>query len=633
MRSDTIKKGDARAGHRSLLRATGVREDDWKKPFIAICNSHVDIIPGHVHLQAVGDFIKECVRAAGGVPFIFNTIGVDDGIAMGHAGMKYSLPSRELIADSVETMINAHMFDGMICIPNCDKIVPGMFMGAMRVNIPTIFVSGGPMEAGKTADGKTVDLIDAFIGGVQKARGQMSAEELDAIEKAACPTCGSCSGMFTANSMNCLAEALGMALPGNGTILATSADRKALFEAAAKRIVEMAKEFSRVGEGHGLLPREIATAAAFDNSMILDMAMGGSTNTVLHILAIAHEARVPFTLDRIDELSKKTPNICKVSPSSSYHVEDVARAGGIHTILGEVARGLPGLLDLTTRTVTGKTLGENIEAYDVRSPHAVQAAHALTRVRPGGERTNQAWTVAAVADDPRSQSAGLEALGSEGESVAVAVEGGGPGEPDDGFDAYDVIRTVENAYSETGGLTVLKGNLAPDGAIVKTAGVSPKMFAHSGPAVIFESEEDAYNGIVFGKVKPGDVVVIRYEGPKGGPGMQEMLAPTTAIKGVNLDDKCALITDGRFSGGTAGASIGHVSPEAAAGGPIGLIRDGDIIEFDIAAGKLSVRLSEEELEARRADWKPRPSKYQTGWLARYQHLATSADSGAVLKYN
>jgi dihydroxy-acid dehydratase len=633
MRSDTIKKGDSRAAHRSLLRATGVREDDWKKPFIAICNSHVDIIPGHVHLQAVGNFIKECVRAAGGVPFIFNTIGVDDGIAMGHAGMKYSLPSRELIADSVETMINAHMFDGMICIPNCDKIVPGMFMGAMRVNIPTIFVSGGPMEAGKTADGKTVDLIDAFVGGVQKARGKMSAEELDAIEKAACPTCGSCSGMFTANSMNCLAEALGMALPGNGTVLATSADRKALFEAASARIVEMAREFSRVGEGHGLLPREIATAAAFDNSMILDMAMGGSTNTVLHILAIAHEARVPFTLDRIDELSRKTPNICKVSPSSSYHVEDVARAGGIHTILGEVARGVPGLLDLTTRTVTGKTLGENIEAYDVRSAHAVQAAHALTRVRAGGERTNQAWTVPAVAADPRSQSAGLEALGSEGESVAAVADRPAPGEPDDGFDPYDVIRPVENAYSATGGLTVLKGNLAPDGAIVKTAGVSPKMFSHSGPAVIFESEEDAYNGIVFGKVKAGDVVVIRYEGPKGGPGMQEMLAPTTAIKGVGLDDKCALITDGRFSGGTAGASIGHVSPEAAAGGPIGLIRDGDLIEFDIAAGKLSVRLTDEELEARRAAWQPRPSKYQTGWLARYQHLATSADSGAVLKYN
>ncbi len=637
MRSDTIKKGDARAGHRSLLRATGVREDDWKKPFIAICNSHVDIIPGHVHLQEVGNFVKECVRAAGGVPFIFNTIGVDDGIAMGHVGMKYSLPSRELIADSVETMINAHMFDGMICIPNCDKIVPGMFMGAMRVNVPTVFVSGGPMEAGKTADGKTVDLIDAFVGGVQKARGEISAEELDAIEKAACPTCGSCSGMFTANSMNCLAEALGMALPGNGTILATAADRKALFEAAAKRVVEMAKEFGRVGEGHGLLPREIATAAAFDNAMVLDMAMGGSTNTVLHILAIAHEAGVPFSLERIDELSKKTPNICKVSPSSKYHIEDVARAGGIHTILGEVARGLPGLLDLTTRTVTGKTLGENIEAYDVRGANALQSARTMTRVRPGGERTSQAWTVASVGDDPRSQAAGLAVLESEGESEVVGSNGNGAGNgdgpADDGYDAYDVIRTVENAYSKTGGLTMLKGNLAPDGAVVKTAGVSPKMFVHSGPAVIFESEEDAYNGIVFGKVKAGDVIVIRYEGPRGGPGMQEMLAPTTAVKGVGLDDKCALITDGRFSGGTAGASIGHVSPEAAVGGPIGLIRDGDIVEVDIPAGKLAVRLSDEELAARRAAWQPRPSKFRSGWLARYQKLATSADTGAILKYD
>src|SRR6516162_2607985 len=380
MRSDTIKKGDSRAAHRSLLRATGVGEGDWNKPFIAICNSHVDIIPGHVHLQAVGNYVKECVRAAGGVPFLFNTIGVDDGIAMGHRGMKFSLPSRELIADSVETMIQAHCFDAMVCIPNCDKIVPGMFMGAMRVNVPTIFVSGGPMEAGQTASGKTVDLIDAFVAGVQKQNGTLSAEALEEIEKAACPTCGSCSGMFTANSMNCLAEAIGMALPGNGTILATSADRKALYERAAERIVTMAKDFAQKGPGHGVLPREIASAAAFDNAMVLDMAMGGSTNTVLHILAIAHEAGVPFSLQRIDELSKKTPNICKVSPSSHYHIEDVARAGGIHTILGEVVRGRPGLLDLTCPTVTGRTLGENIADYDVRGANATAAAHTLTRV-------------------------------------------------------------------------------------------------------------------------------------------------------------------------------------------------------------------------------------------------------------
>jgi dihydroxy-acid dehydratase len=640
MRSDTIKKGDSRAAHRSLLRATGVTESDWDKPFIAVCNSHVDIIPGHVHLQAVGNFVKECVRAAGGVPFLFNTIGVDDGIAMGHQGMKYSLPSRELIADSVETMIQAHMFDGMICIPNCDKIVPGMFMGAMRVNIPTIFVSGGPMEAGKTAGGQTVDLIDAFVAGVQKERGEISESQLEEIEKIACPTCGSCSGMFTANSMNCLAEALGMALPGNGTILATSEDRKALYEQAAKRIGAMARDFAKLGPGHGLLPREIASPAAFDNAMILDMAMGGSTNTVLHILAIAHEAGVPFSLERIDELSKKTPNICKVSPSSKYHIEDVANAGGIHTILGEVARGCPGLLDLSCETVTGKTLGENIAEFDVRGATATGTARLLTKVRPGGERTSQAWTVPSVAGAARSQAAGLAVLDAEGEDEAAPTAGSGSGngssgnEKDGGrSDPFDVIRTVENAYSKTGGLTMLSGNLAPKGAVVKTAGVSPMMYRHSGPAVIFESEEDAYNGIVFGKVQAGDVVVIRYEGPKGGPGMQEMLAPTTAIKGVGLGESCALVTDGRFSGGTAGASIGHVSPEAAVGGPIGLIQDGDIIDIDIPAGKLSVRLSDEELASRKQSWTPRPPRYTTGWLARYAKMATSADTGAILKWD
>jgi len=634
MRSDTIKRGDARAAHRSLLRATGVSEADWDKPFIAVCNSHVDIIPGHVHLQAVGNFVKECVRAAGGVPFLFNTIGVDDGIAMGHDGMKYSLPSRELIADSVETMIQAHMFDGMICIPNCDKIVPGMFMGAMRVNVPTVFVSGGPMEAGRTASGKTVDLIDAFVAGVQKASGKLSDAELEEIEKAACPTCGSCSGMFTANSMNCLAEAIGLALPGNGTILATSADRKTLYEQAARRVVEMAREFGRVGPGHGLLPREIATAAAFDNAMVLDMAMGGSTNTVLHILAIAHEAGVPFSLERIDQLSKRTPNICKVSPSSKYHIEDVARAGGIHTILGEIARGCPGLLELSCQTVTGKTLGENIAEYDVRNAASSATARLLTGVRPGRERTSQAWTVPSVAAG--SQAAGLALLDSEGEEqLAVPADGGPSGngpESDDGFRADDVIRPVAKAYSRTGGLTMLAGNLAPMGAVIKTAGVNPDMYTHSGPAVIFEGEEDAYNGIVFGKVKPGDVVVIRYEGPRGGPGMQEMLAPTTALKGVGLDDRCALVTDGRFSGGTAGVSIGHVSPEAAVGGPIALLRDGDIIDIDITAGKLSVRLSDQELAARREAWKPRPARFTGGWLARYASMATSADTGAILQW-
>jgi dihydroxy-acid dehydratase len=633
MRSDTIKKGDARAAHRSLLRATGVGESDWDKPFIAVCNSHVDIIPGHVHLQAVGNFVKECVRAAGGVPFLFNTIGVDDGIAMGHRGMKYSLPSRELIADSVETMIEAHRFDAMICIPNCDKIVPGMFMGAMRVNIPTVFVSGGPMEAGKTESGQTIDLIDAFVAGAKKQSGHLSAEELEAIEKAACPTCGSCSGMFTANSMNCLAEALGMALPGNGTVLATSADRKALYEQAARRVVEMAREFGRLGPGHGLLPREIASASAFDNAMILDMAMGGSTNTVLHILAIAHEAGVPFTMRRIDELSRQAPNICKVSPASRYHIEDVARAGGIHTILGEVNRGRPGLLDLTCPTVTGKTLGENIAEFDVRATTATQPARLLTRVRAGGERTSQAWTVPSVASGSGSQAAGLAVLESEGEDLAATPTDMGGDGGGDGFDPFDVIRTVDHAYSQTGGLSMLYGNLAPDGAVVKTAGVNPKMLKHSGPAVIFESEEEAYNGIVFGKVKAGDVVVIRNEGPKGGPGMQEMLAPTTAIKGVGLDDRCALVTDGRFSGGTAGASIGHVSPEAAVGGPIGLLRDGDLIEIDILAGKLAVRLTDDDLAERRAAWKPPAPRFPTGYLARYAKMATSASIGAVLRWD
>ncbi len=629
MRSDTIKKGDARAGHRSLLRATGVGEGDWDKPFIAICNSHVDIIPGHVHLQEVGNYVKECVRAAGGVPFLFNTIGVDDGIAMGHNGMKYSLPSREIIADSVETMIEGHRFDGMICIPNCDKIVPGMFMGAMRVNVPTVFVSGGPMEAGKTADGKAVDLIDAFVAGAKRQSGQISAEELDAIEKAACPTCGSCSGMFTANSMNCLAEAIGMALPGNGTILATSADRKRLYQDAATRIVAMAKEYGKKGAGHGLLPREIASATAFDNAMVLDMAMGGSTNTVLHILAIAHEAGVAFTLDRINELSHKTPNICKVAPSSSYHIEDVARAGGIHAILGEIARGKPGLLDLACRTVTGKTLGENIAEYDIRGRSAGSTARLLTRVRPGGERTSQAWTVPSVEAEDRSQVVGVALLEAEGE-VEPPDDGNGDS---DGFDPFDVIRPVDRAYSNEGGLSVLKGNLAPEGAVVKTAGVDPKMLVHTGPAVIFESEEDAYNGIVFGKVKPGDVVVIRGEGPKGGPGMQEMLAPTTAIKGVGLGDKCALVTDGRFSGGTAGASIGHVSPEAAVGGPIALLQAGDLIAIDIPAGTLEVKLSDEELAIRRAQWVKPKARFTKGYLAKYAAMATSAHTGAILKWD
>jgi len=609
MRSDMIKLGDARAPHRSLLRATGVGDDDFKKPFIAICNSHIDIIPGHVHLNEVGQYVKECVREAGGVPFVFNTIGVDDGIAMGHAGMKYSLPSREIIADAVETMINAHCFDGMICIPNCDKIVPGMLMGTVRCNIPTVFVSGGPMEAGKTSDGDAVDLISVFVAAAAKQKGELSAEELLELEKMGCPTCGSCSGMFTANSMNCLCEALGLGLPLNGTLLATSAERKTLYRRAAERVIAMVHQFDKEGEGQGLLPREIVTEESVDNAMILDMAMGGSTNTVLHTLAIANEAGLPYNIERINELSQKTPNVCKVSPSSHYHIEDVHNAGGIHTILGTIARGRPDLLNLDCPTVSGKTLGENIAEYDIRSEAVEQEALELAAVTARGVRN-------VVGTSVEKSPGTIRDLTNE----------------DLGYDPYDCIREADNAYSQEGGLVVLYGNLAPQGAVVKAAGVLPEMMTHSGPAVIFESETSAYAGIVNGDVKAGDVVVIRYEGPKGGPGMQEMLAPTTAIKGMGLDDKVALITDGRFSGGTAGACIGHISPEAAAGGPIGLLEPGDIVEIDIRKHILSVQLSEEELTERQKNFTPPEPRYTSGYLAKYAALATSADTGAVLRW-
>jgi dihydroxy-acid dehydratase len=609
MRSDAIKLGDSRAPHRSLLRATGVKDEDFRKPFIAVCNSHVDIIPGHVHLDKVGNYIKQCVREAGGVPFIFNTIGVDDGIAMGHEGMKFSLPSRELIADSVETMLSAHCFDGVICIPNCDKIVPGMLMGVMRADIPAIFVSGGPMEAGKTPDGKAVDLIDVFIGAAAKKDGKLSAQKLLELETLSCPTCGSCSGMFTANSMNCLCEALGMALPMNGTLLATSEDRKKLFQHAARRIVEMVLEYDKKGEGHGLLPREICTTESFDNAMILDMAMGGSTNTVLHVLAIAREAGVEYNIERINQLSHRTPNICKVAPSSNYHVEDCHNAGGIHTILGSINRGCPGLLNVDRPTVTGKTLGENIAEYDIRADSVSEETLELAAVRAGGRRTSEGMSVKRTAQSIRDLS-----------------------KDDLGFDPYDCIREVEKAYSREGGLIILYGNVAPKGAVVKAAGVKPEMLKFTGPAVIFEAETEAYEGIVNGKVKAGDVVVIRYEGPRGGPGMQEMLAPTTAIKGMGLDDKVALITDGRFSGGTAGACIGHVSPEAAAGGTIGLLQPGDVVEIDIPNHSLNVRLSEAELAKRSKNWKPHPPRYTKGCLGKYASMATSADTGAILKW-
>jgi len=609
MRSDTVKLGDARAPHRSLLRATGVKDDDFRKPFIAVCNSYTDIIPGHVHLDKVGQFVKQCVRAAGGVPFVFNTIGVDDGIAMGHAGMKFSLPSRELIADSVETVVQAHCFDGMICIPNCDKIVPGMLMGVLRCNIPTVFVSGGPMEAGRLPDGRAADLIDVFIGAAAKQSGKLSAEELLALEKAGCPTCGSCSGMFTANSMNCLCEALGMALPTNGTLLATSAERKRLFRRAAQRVVRMVLDFEKLGPGHGLLPREIITAESIDNSMVLDMAMGGSTNTVLHMLAVAHEAGIAYDMERINTLSRQTPNVCKVAPSSKYHVEDVHNSGGVYTILGSVNRGRPDLLHLGCPTVTGKTVGKNIAAYDIRAKTATKEALQLAAVRPGHKHDSRGMSVKRTVQSVRDLT------------------------PEElGFDPQDCVREVDFAYSPEGGLIILYGNLAPKGAVVKAAGVRPEMLRHCGPAVIFDAETEAYEGIVNGKVKAGDVVVIRYEGPRGGPGMQEMLAPTTAIKGMGLDDKVALITDGRFSGGTAGACIGHISPEAAAGGPIALIEPGDIIEIDIPGHKLSVRLTDPQLAERAKRWQPPEPRFKTGFLAKYTSMATSADTGAVLKW-
>ena len=602
-----IKKGVERAPHRSLLKGTGNFTDaDIDKPFIAVVNSFVDIIPGHAHLDKVGYYIKDQVRAAGGVPFIFNTIGIDDGIAMGHGGMKFSLPSRELIADCVESMIEAHRFDAMICIPNCDKIVPGMMMAAARCDIPAIFVSGGPMEAGRTEDGKSIDLIDAFYAVSQHTAGRMDDKTLADIENHACPTCGSCSGMFTANSMNCLAEALGIALPGNGTILATSEDRTELYAAAAKRIVQLAI-------AGGPTPREIMTREAFENAMILDMAMGGSTNTVLHILAIAHEAGVEFTLKDIGELSARTPNICKVAPSAGkdgrlYHIEDVQAAGGIITILGGLIRGKPGLMHEQAMTVNGQTIAQNVQQYDIRARGEI--------VRRDGLSTARRSELSVYTEN--------------------AVEGGVAvlGEMDsDQFDPLDCIRTVEAAYSEEGGLSVLYGNLAEDGAVVKTAGVDPEMLQHTGPAVIYESQEEACVGILNDEVKPGDVVVIRYEGPKGGPGMQEMLAPTSYIKGnPDLAKTVALITDGRFSGGTAGACIGHVSPEAAAGGVIGLLENGDVIEIDIPARKLSVQLSDEELAERLKAWTAPEPRYKTGYLAKYTALATSANTGAVLQW-
>jgi dihydroxy-acid dehydratase len=553
MRSDTIKKGFERAPHRALLRATGVKEEDFDKPFVAIVNSYVDVIPGHVHLQEYGRFIKDAVRTAGGVPFEFNTIGVDDGIAMGHMGMKYSLPSRELIADCVETMIEAHQFDAMVCIPNCDKIVPGMLLAAMRVNIPTIFVSGGPMAAGKTPDDETIDLISVFEGVGAYSAGKIDAKRLRTLEKFACPSCGSCAGMFTANSMNCLMETIGLALPFNGSALAKTPEREALVRKSALQIMTLIER--------GIKPRDVVTVEAIDDAFALDMAMGGSTNTVLHTLALANEAGVDYPLNRINSVAEKVPYICKVSPAGKWHMEDVHHAGGIPAILNEVQRGT-GMLHFDRITVSGVTLGESIEGCE-------------------------------ITDD-------------------------------------QVIRRYNNAYSEHGGLSILFGNLAPNGAVVKVGGVSESMMKFEGPAVIFESQEEAITGILGNRIKSGDVVVIRYEGPRGGPGMQEMLSPTSAIMGMGLGEKVALVTDGRFSGGTRGACIGHVSPEAAMGGPIAALKPGDVIKIDLTERTLDTHLSEAEIRQRLATLPPFISKATSKWLKRYSYFVTSADTGAVL---
>ena len=555
MRSDTVKKGFQRAPHRGLLHACGLSDADINKPFIGIANSFCEIVPGHVHLNKVALLVKKAVRQAGGVPFEFNTIAVCDGIAMGHTGMRYSLPSREIVADSVETMVRAHCFDGLICIPNCDKIIPGMLMAAVRLNIPTIFVSGGPMAAGKTKDGKTADLISIFEAVAQFSTGKISEDQLTELERTACPGEGSCSGMFTANSMNCLCEAIGIALPGNGTILAANPKRRRLYGAAGKQILFLVES--------DIKPLDIISEKSLDNALALDMAMGGSTNTILHSLAVASEAGIKYDLDRINAISARCPNICKVSPSSSHHVEDVDAAGGVSAILKEISK-ISNLLNTDCLTVTGRTLGKNIA---------------------------------------RAKIINLE-----------------------------VIRPLDNAYSKTGGLAILRGNLAPNGCVVKTAGVTPNMLTHTGPAVIFESQEDACEGILAGKVKKGDVVVIRCEGPKGGPGMVEMLSPTSYIMGAGLGESVALITDGRFSGGTRGACIGHVSPEAAVGGPIGLLKNGDAIEIDIPNNKINVKLSEAELAERKKSWQPPRPRITTGCLAKYASMATSADTGAVLKF-
>src|SRR5712691_358457 len=609
LRSRTVTHGRNMAGARALLRATGVAREDIGKPIIAVANSFTEFVPGHVHLREVGQVVADAVRAAGAIPREFNTIAVDDGIAMGHGGMLYSLPSRELIADSVEYMVNAHCADAMICISNCDKITPGMLIATMRLNIPTVFVSGGPMEAGAPAglaglasgSGRKLDLIDSMVA---SADPSVSDEQLLAMEESACPTCGSCSGMFTANSMNCLTEAIGLALPGNGSTLATHSARRGLFERAGRLIAEITRQYYADGD-ESVLPRSIASRDAFENAMALDVAMGGSTNTILHLLAAAHEAGVDFGLKEIDELSRRVPCLCKVAPSSSYHVEDVHRAGGIPTILGELDRA--GLLNRGVRTVHSASLREFLDAWDLGSASVSAEAVELYHAAPGGVRTVE----------PYSQSSRWETLDED--------RAGG------------CIRDAAHAYTADGGLAVLYGNLAQDGAIVKTAGVPEELWTFSGPAVVFESQDDAVAGILGGAVTAGDVVIIRYEGPRGGPGMQEMLYPTSFLKGKGLGRACALITDGRFSGGTSGLSICHVAPEAAAGGVIALAADGDRVVIDIPARELRLDVPEDKLAARRdtltatlGGYRPADRQRPVSEALRvYAALATSASTGAV----
>ena len=600
-RSSTTTEGRRMAGARSLWRANGMKEEQFGKPIIAIVNSFTQFVPGHVHLHELGQKIKKQIEAAGCFAAEFNTIAIDDGIAMGHDGMLYSLPSRDLIADSVEYMVNAHMADAMICISNCDKITPGMLMAAMRLNIPTIFVSGGPMEAGKVGN-KALDLVDAMV---MAANDSVTDQELDSIEKNACPTCGSCSGMFTANSMNCLNEALGLALPGNGTIVATHINRAALFQKAAKRIVELTHKYYKEGD-QSILPLNIASREAFMNAMTLDIAMGGSTNTVLHLLAIAHEAGVDFTMKDIDELSRKVPVLCKVAPNSSYHIQDVNRAGGIMAIMAELDRG--GLINTTASRVDFKSLKEAIQEYDITAETACAEAFEIFKSAPANIRGIE-----------------LGAQRCQYEHLDTDRQNG-------------CIRSIENAYFKDGGLAVLYGNLAEDGCIVKTAGVDASIFHFEGQAVVFDSQDSAIEGILGNKVKAGNVVIIRYEGPKGGPGMQEMLYPTSYIKSKQLGKHCALVTDGRFSGGTSGLSIGHVSPEAAAGGLIALVRDNDHIIIDIPSRLIHLDISPEELEKRKIEeqnkgvkaFQPLPRvRNISKALKAYASMVSSADKGAI----